>query len=465
MTQIPLINGALASEMADFNLSYPQNLEAVPTESGISKGYLRSAMGASVLGAGGPGVDRGAINWNGVLYRVMGTKLVSVSPSGVVTQLGDVGSGGSVGLDYGFGRLAIQSGTSLYYWDGVSLVQVTDPDLGACNDIAWFNGQYFSTDGTYIVATQISDPTQVDPLKYGSAETDPDPITGMIKIRNELAVCGSNTIEFFNYVGGTGFPLQVNQGATIPIGCVGPRAKCLFSQTFAFVGGGRNQEIGAFLAGGGSAAKISTRAIDDFLAAEENPEAIELEARVSRDEQRLYIHLSDKTLVYLQNASQAAQQAVWYVAQSGLAMDKPYRLRHAVILGTQTIVGDVDGGTLGVLSESISTHFGEATGWCFDTQLIFNSAKGAIVHSLELVALPGRSVSGVPSAFISYTVDGETWSMERASRIGLSGARNKRIAFFPHKRFARYMGIRFRGDSTALQGIASLEAEIEGLKN
>jgi hypothetical protein len=48
-----------------------------------------------------------------------------------VTTLGDVGGSGPVSLDYGFDRLAIRSGTSLYYWNGTTLTQVTDVDLGA----------------------------------------------------------------------------------------------------------------------------------------------------------------------------------------------------------------------------------------------------------------------------------------------------------------------------------------------
>ena len=461
--QIPLLSGVLASEQADFNLSMPINLEGVSIDTGISKGYLRSAMGATTLGAGGPGVDRGGILFNGLLHRVMGTKLVSVSSSGVVTVLGDVGGTGPVALDFGFGRLAIQSGTNLYYWDGATLVQVTDPDLGPCIDVAWFNGQYFSTDGTYIVATNINDPTVVDPLKYGSAEQDPDGINGLLRIRNELAVTGGETIEFFDYVGGAGFPLQVNSGATIPIGCAGSRAKCIFSQTFAFVGAGRNQSNGVWLAGGGTAEKLSTRAIDDFLAAEPNPSGIELESRVSRDEERLYVHLSDKTLVYLRQASTAAQQQIWYVARSGLGMDKAYRLRHAVLFNNEWIVGDTETASLGVLSEAEATHFGEAVGWRFDTRLTYNSGNGFIVHQLELVGLPGRGTTGNPVAYLSTTLDGETWSLERANRIGLSGQRRKRIVWNQHNRARNYMGMRFRGSSSALAGWAALEAQIEGL--
>lgn len=461
MSQVPLLSGITATERADFTLSYPVNLEPVPLETGLSKGYLRSTAGVVALSTG-PGIDRGGIVWNGVHYRVMGTKLVSVSGAGVTTELGDVGAGGVVSFQIGFDRLAVQSGTSLYYWNGTTLTLVTDPDLGPCYDVAWLKGQFFSTDGIYIVTTQLADPTSIDPTKYGSAESDPDMVTGLMRVRDELAVLGEFTIDFFYYSGGSGFPLTLNSGATIPIGCVGPRAKVRFSQTFAFVGGARDEAIGVWLAGSGSASKLSTRAIDDMLAAELDPASIVMEKRVSRDEQRLLIHLSDRTLVYLQTASVAAQQAVWYVARSGLGMDLPYRPRNAVLVNGSWVVGDLGTSALGRLDEATAEQFGEAVGWQFDTLLLYNGAKGAIVHSLELVGLPGRA-SGIPVAYLSFTDDGETWTMERANRLGTSGQRRKRTQWAPHKRMRNYLGCRFRGDSGGIAGWAALEAELEGL--
>lgn len=462
MTAIPLLNGITASERADFHLRYPTNLEPVATESGISKGYLRATAGAVQMSTG-PGIDRGGILWNGVHYRVMGTSFVSVSAAGVATTLGDVGAGGVAGFQIGFDRLAIHSGTRLYFWNGTTLAQVTDPDLGACYDVAWLKGQFFTTDGVYIIATQLADPSSVDPMKYGSAESDPDMVTGLMRVGSELAAFGQFTIDFFDYAGGSGFPLVLNEGATIRIGCVGPRAKCRFGQTFAFVGGARDEAIGVWLGGSGTAAKLSTRSIDDMLAAELDPASIILEKRVSRDEQRLLIHLSDKTLVYLQTASIAAQQAVWYVARSGRGMDAPYRPRNAVLVNGDWIVGDVGTATLGRLDEATAEQFGDPVGWEFDTALAYSQAKAGIVHTLELTGLPGRGRGDRPVAFLSYTLDGETWSLERAASLGIRGDRTKRAQWRPHRRFVNYLGLRFRGDSASLPGWAALEAEIEPL--
>lgn len=464
MPQLPLLSGIKATENADFTLKYPTNLEIVPVDSGVGKVNLRSASGA-IPESTGPGIDRGGIVWQNVHYRVMGTKLVSVAANGTTTTLGDVGGFGPVSLDYGPDRLQIRSGTSLYYWSGTTLTQVTDSDLGPCLDQAWMDGYTVSTDGTSIVVTDLANPLAVNPLKYGSAEADPDPITGLLHDdRGELLAFGTNTIQPFTNIGGSGFPFAPNISATIPIGCVGPMAKCHFLDSFAFVGGSRNWATGVWLGLSGTAKKISTRAIDDDLAAVANQAAIQIEQRVSRDENRLLVHLPDRTLVYLHNATQALQTPVWYTARSGLGMDKAYRLRNAVLANGEWWVGDAETAALGTLSDGLATHFGEAVGWDFHTAMNYNDGKGFIVHELELVGLPGRGVAANgASVFLSFTTDGETYSIERACRLPAQGQRTKRTVFNPHKRARNMLGMRFRGDSNSLVGFAALRHESEAL--
>jgi hypothetical protein len=146
--QVPILSGIYADNTPELRTAYPVNMVPVPKASGISNGFLRPGDGIVANGTG-PGVDRGGINWNGVCYRVMGTKLVTVASNGTVTVLGDVGGPTTelVTMDYSFDVLAIASGGRLYYWIPVNttatsvwnptapiLRQVTDPDLGVVLD-------------------------------------------------------------------------------------------------------------------------------------------------------------------------------------------------------------------------------------------------------------------------------------------------------------------------------------------
>jgi hypothetical protein len=355
--RLPMISGVTADSSAEFGTSRPVNLEIVAVDNKIAKAQFRATSGAITLSAG-PGIDRGGINWNGTLYRVMGTKLVGVSATGNITEIGDVGGSGPVSMDFGFERLGIRSGTDLYYLEeNTHFAKVTDTDLGPVIDMLWIDGYFMTTDGENIIVTELNNPTSVLPLKYGSAEEDPDMVTGLIKARNEAYALGQYTIQVFQNVGGSGFPFQTVKGASIPVGCVGPSAKCLFADSFAFVGSSRNEALGVYLAGSGTATRISSRDVDDELAKVTDPSDIILENRTSRAERRLLVHLPDKTLVFLMNASKILGEPVWYVAQSGSG--EPYRIRNAVACYGKTFVGDASGNLLGELTDSVSTHFGD----------------------------------------------------------------------------------------------------------
>jgi hypothetical protein len=210
----------------------------------------------------------------------MGTSLVKVASDGSVTTIGDVGGSGP-SLRGGFDRFGVRSSDKLYFYDGTTLTLVTDPDSGPVLDLIWIDGYYMTTDGTSVIVTELNDPTSIMPLKYGSAEEDPDMVTGLLKFRDEAYAVGRNTIQVFRNVGGNGFPFAVVKGASIPVGCVGPMAKCLYGDSFAFVGSAANEAIGVYVAGSGNATRISSRDVDDELAKVADPSSIILENRTS----------------------------------------------------------------------------------------------------------------------------------------------------------------------------------------
>ncbi len=453
--QIPLLSGTTANEAAEFVQSVPLNLEPILVDNKISKTQLRHTAGTEPF-ANADGVMRAATVWNGTYYAVKGERLYSFTAGGQPTDIGFVGGSGTASLDYSFDRLIIRSGTTLWYWDGATLRQVTSPNLGVVVDAIWFAGYTVATDGTYIVVTEINDPYTVKPLKYASAEGDPDPITGLIRLRGEVYALGTSTIQVFQNVGGANFPLQVVDGATIPTGCVSATAKVLYGETFAFVGSARNDALGVHVAGSGTSSKISTRIVDDALAAVPDPTQIVLEKRVSRDELRLFVHLPTESWVFLAKATEAAGEKIWYRCQSGT--NKPYRIRHATYAYNRLLVGDIYSGDVGSLRDIAVEHFNEPTQWQFDVGFIYNGGKGAIIDRVELVGLPGRgSDASGATVFMSYTRDGETFTPERAVSSGLTGERTKRVQWRPHARCRNYMGIRFRGVHAMSTGWAACE--------
>lgn len=461
MPTVPLLGGFVAGGAAEFVSAPPINLEPVvfDGQNGVSEGQLRAPAGTTAFGTG-PGVDRGGIVWNDVHLRVMGTKLVQVATTGTVTTLGDVGGSGPVTFDYGFDRVAVRSGTALYYWNGTTLTQVTDPDLGPVYDLIWSDGYFLTTDGTYIIATDLADPTSVNPLRYGSAEEDPDMVTGLIKFREEVYALGRHSIQAFQNAGTTGFPYQAVQGSTIPYGCVSASAKCIFAESIAFVGSARNEALKVYVAGDGTATTISNKALDDRLAQEANVTGIVLESRTYGDERRLYVHMEGESWCYYYKASRAAGKPIWTVLRS----EGSYRIRNAVSHGNRLICGDLSSAALGVLDEDTITHFGQAVGWRFDTVFFYNQGAGGIITEAELIGLPGRAPLGDSSViFLSFTDDGETWSMEKSRPLAKRGNRTLMPRWYPRRHMRNFVGMRFRGVGLSLPGFASLEVEAEAL--
>jgi hypothetical protein len=477
--QIPILNGIYADSTPELRTSYPVNLVPVPKDSGISKGFLRPGDGIVSNGTG-PGVDRGGINWQGSLYRVMGTKLVEIDSAGAVTVLGDVGGPTTelVTFDYSFDVLAIASGGRLYYWIPVNtpgtigwnptapiLRQVTDPDLGVVLDVVFIDGYFMTTDGEFLVVTELTDPTQVNPLKYGSSEVDPDPVVALLKLRNEVYALNRNTVEVFDNVGGNFFPFARIDGAQLQKGCIGTQGCCVFIESIAFLGSGRNEAPGIYIGAAATTTKVSTQEIDNLLLeyTEAQLALVKLEARNDKAHQHLYVHLPDRTVVYDASASQVFGTPVWFTLASTLAGFAQYLARNMVWVYDKWMVGDPQSSSIGYLVQDIGSHWGQQVYWEFGTLIVYNEGKGALFQQLELVALTGSVALGTnPQISTSYSVDGKAYSQERFISVGTIGS-NKRLSWFQQGHMRNFRIQRFKGDSDAHVSYVRLEAQIEGL--
>lgn len=464
--EIPILSGIYADNSPAVRTDYPVNLVPTPRESGVSSQFLRPGFGIENFGTG-PGIDRGGINWDGVCYRVMGSQLVRVSADGTIVSLGNVGGTSEyVSLTYSFDLLAIASGGRLYYYNPVSgsLSQVTDSDLGTVLDVRWIDGYFMTTDGTSLVVTELNDPFSVNPLKYGSSEVDPDPIKALRKLRNEMFAVNRYTIEVFDNIGGSFFPFQRVDGAQITKGAVGTYACCVYLDSIAFLGGGRNEPPAIYLGVNSRAQKVSTAEIDYIIQTftDEELSNVKLEAKSDRSHEHLMIHLPDRTLVFDGAASQAMGKPVWFQLTTALAGFERYRAENFVWAHDQWIVGDPKSSNLGTIKESVSSHWGNPVRWQFSTIMFYNSGRGALVHELELVSQTGNIALGInPTINTSYSTDGRQWSMDKPIQIGSTGSTQKRLVWFQNGFLKNYRIQRFNGDSQSHLSFLRLEAKLE----
>jgi hypothetical protein len=288
----------------------------------------------------------------------------------------------------------------------------------------------------------------------------------VFNLRGEAVAVNRYTIESYQNVGGTLFPFQRIDGAQVTKGACGTFAACPFMDVIAFVGGGRNEPVSVYLGADGAYRNVSTHEIDTILEgySERQLASVEVEARTDKAHRLLYIHLPDRTLVYDAAASEALGEPVWFVLVSTLDGFERYRARGMVYAGGQWTAGDPASAAVGVLSDDVSSHWGEPVRWEFGTPIVYNEAAGAIFNELELIALTGNAAVGAnPVISTSYSLDGVEWSSDRTICAGRTGDRNKRLVWFGQGFMRKWRIQRFRGTSDAHMSVARLEARLEPL--
>lgn len=453
MPKVSVLEGVVASQYGDLLYSYPRNCVAVPNATGVENVYIRPAPGISHFGQG-PGADRLGTIWNGVVYRVMGTSLVRVNENGTVDVIGYVGPGGYTTFDNSSTQLAVNTGGRVYLYDGTTLRQIVDPDLGYIISLIWINGYFLCTDGEYLVQTNILDPFVVNPADYGTSEIDPDPVLKIIKLRNEAYVLNRYTTEVFRNVVKTGFSFQRVEGAQIQKGCIGTFAACEFIDSVAFVGGGKNngksEPLSVYLGYNSEAVRISTITIDTIINSysESVLQNILVESVVTTKGQQLYIHLPDKTLVFDYTTTQALGFGVWSILNSGVTDDAQYRGFGFVYAYGKLICADRASNNIGFIDESVITHFGEKITWDFTTKIQNNDMDSALVPAIELKYI--NWMHGIEEPCIistQFSEDGVRWSQMKYSNGPVVGNSQKRIVFTKNGIIKNYRVQKFSGES------------------
>ncbi len=465
--QLQLLSGIATDNGPDVRVALPVNRVPVPGSNGVSNGYLRPAEGI-VQVVVGPGDGRGLFVWDGVLYAVMGTSFISIAGDGTIVTLGTVAAGGPVSWTFDFTRLAFSAGGKLYFWDKSTLREVTDPDLGVSLSVVWIQGYFFSTDGEFIVASDLLDPASIGPFSYASSETSPDAVVSLLRVRNELWALNRYTCEVFTNTAQPNFPFSVILGAQVQKGCVGANACCVFLEQVAFVGSAQNEATGIYLANNGRAQKISTIEVDRLLADlnDDKQSRIILETRNDGGLAHLYVRLPDRTLVFDAAATAAFERPVWFALTSGNVGFSAYRGAFFQWFENRWWCCDPTAGSMrvGYLDQTISTQWGDAARWEVSTPILFNEGRGVIVNELSLTALTGRVALGsAPVISTSHSLDGVSWSQDITKSAGVIGDRQHRIRWLRLGKFDQMVMQRFRGSSDAHISLLRLDADVVGL--
>lgn len=422
---VNLIKGDATDDRADYRDALPINFTGVARPILGAQGYMLSHSGLTLHGSG-IGTDRGGY-WNerqGTHFRVSAQSLISVSANGNTTTLGTISGSKRTSISaYSFNTQAIVADGKMWLYDGSTLTEITDSDLGNPIDICWIDGYYFLTDGEFLYHTDITDEFAIDPLQFATAEFSPDPTLGVAKTTdNQVIVFGRYSTEWLVNRATDNFAFQRIAGKSVKSGIVGTYCKCEMDGQFYVLGGAKYESVSVHAVGSGKYTSIASREIDKLIAQYTESELVDviMETRVEDRDKFIIIHLPNETLVF--NATLAmltGKDMAWSIVKTGITNSGPWRAVNGVFDPRVSgwIYGDKTNDNIGLLDNSISTQYGEAVEQILFTPLL--NLEGASIDQFELDTIPGHQVNldNTTVAF-SLTFDGLTYGTEHWTLYG-----------------------------------------------
>lgn len=298
-------------------------------------------------------------------------------------------------------------------------------------DACFMAGYVMVTDGVDVWNSTLTNLTFF-PGYFGSAEYDPDGITAIYKLNNQLYVFGKNTTQTMANTGGNNFPFTVQQSYTFDIGCVSRQTMCYFNRSLAWIGGGRNMPNGVWFLNGNQPNKLSSAAVDFEIAKLTDAQValVTLEAISFEDSDLLYVHLPTKTLVFDATATVTEGAKFWTQLNSGPNGTEFYRARNFVRFNGMWTCGDLADNRIGFLDSTTGGHYGQPVLNRSTGPMAMLPLVSAGLRSVELKCITGQT-GDTSRIAMQYSSDGIRWSQIRYASAAPRAAYDRRIRWLP----------------------------------
>jgi hypothetical protein len=419
--------------------------------------------------------NRGAHVKNGIPYFVNGTTLYSLdrtvdafgAESFATTTLGVIPGSGRVSMADNGTQLCIlnSDGEGFIYNEsaGTPFEAITDGDFdanGVPQFVVFIDGYFaFTTDSKKFIVSALNDGLSYNALDFGSAEADPDDIVGAHVFQNQLYIFGSQTIESFRNIGGSGFPFQ-RTGLVIQKGLSSKFAVTDANNSFMFIGAGVNESPAIWQFTGSGVQKISTTPIDNLIN-DATPEQVGQAFADSHAIDGAYFTRFTaglRTLVY------DAITGLWHERKSRVNnQDLNWRANSIVQAYNRIIIGDDIDGRIGELSNDCYTEYGENIIRLVATQPFSNLGNVIFAPSLELTIESGVGdlVTTDPLIRMSISRDGKKFGNEIQRSMGKIGEFSRRAIWRRViNRISRFAVLKFEMSEPVKPVIIKLEATL-----
>lgn len=429
--------------------------------------------GKTLFASIGGGSVRGQLDFAAYHAAVVGTHLYTIDNDGVSTNRGEVEGADRVDLDFNGAQLFIAGLIKSYVYNAgaETFGEVADPDFLGASACCSLNGftitsvpntdrfQWFS----------LRDATSVNGLDYATGESNGD-INVAVRVANkDLHIFGEKTTEFFYHSGNPNQQFESKGVPPLEIGCLARDSVVLMDTGFNWVGrDGKSGGIGVYrMAGGYTAKKISTPAVDRFL--EEFPQdrvdEIHAIGFQFHAHQFYILHLPGTVSLFYDQATNE-----WgYVKTGSYPMDADPLggLENAAtfaVNGGKRIVGGSDG-NLYELSASSNVDSGEPmVREIICSQVSAGTDHGAIAHRIGVDCEVGVGVGAQdPQIMGAISRDGgHNWKMLPSRTLGQAGRYKTNVFWTRQGQFKNLMQ-KIRVTDDVFFGAFSAYADIEPL--
>ena len=419
-----------------------------------------------LIPSGGIAAARGAHVMDGVAYMVQGDKLYKIAGAARV-EIGAIAGSGRVSTADNGTQLCIliPGGTGYIYNKSTdTLVAITDTDFRANGNptaVVCVDGYFvFTTDTKKFISSALNDGTNYNALDFGTAESSPDEAVAPIVYRNQLFICGSQTIEAFQNIGGADFPFQ-RTGLFIQKGVYAPFSLINAQDSFMFIGGGAGEAAAIWAVSGNAAEKLSTNAIDSVL---QDLTAGQLEsvygwAYSQGGNYFVGFALPDRAFVYDFSSGKWHERRSYVDNRLGA-----YRVSHVIRNDNKILAFDRYDGRVGIISQDEYAEYGNEIVKRFSTLPFQNNQQSIFVPSIELTIESGVGNANDPDPLITMdrSTDGKNWKAPRDRAMGKIGEYKRRAIWRRNGRAARFESFRFTSSSKVKFVAMLLTADIEG---
>lgn len=247
-----------------------------------------------------PGEAQGMCVFNNTIVVVVNNGVYQVTAYGVVTKIGTLSSTGFGGGEVNsapLDSLSVNGGTYsgtvltqvyfastandayLFFHDKFNAYYITNSSstvTSVSTNVSTFAAGAVYLDGYVVVAdingrlysSGLEDPTSWNPLDFITAQSDPDPLVGIVRQLNYIVAFGQKSTEFFyNNANPTGSPFAVQPSFKQEVGCSNNGSSIAkIDQSVLWVGTSARQGNAVYLLNNGTTPTVvSTPAVERWL--------------------------------------------------------------------------------------------------------------------------------------------------------------------------------------------------------